>query len=118
MDLREFYSETGSDFEDVLRRLGTEERVSKFLLKLPADSNFALLESSLAAGKWEDAFRAVHSIKGICMNLSLTVLLEASVRLTENLRGGQSDENTMPLFEQLKKEYIKTMQMIAHAAQD
>ena len=91
MTLREFYEVTGGDYGDVMGRFVTEERVLRFVRKFPADGSFAALKSSLADGNAQEAFRAAHTIKGVCQNLSFSRLSDSSARLTEALRGGKGE---------------------------
>lgn len=108
MTLKKCYTEIGGDYEDVMRRFMDETRVNRFLRMFLGDQSFAHLCDSMQAGRYEDAFRAVHTIKGICMNLSLSALAECCAALTENLRSGQPDGATQPLFEQVQAEYART----------
>ena len=70
MNLQECYEALGGDFEDVLSRLRSEKLVQKFVLKFLNDKSFDLLCSSLEEENYEEAFRASHTIKGVCQNLS------------------------------------------------
>ena len=74
MTVKEVYSEVGGNYEDVISRLRTDERVARFLAKVASDGSFVLLEKSFSEKNTEEAFRAAHTIKGVCMNLSLTKL--------------------------------------------
>ena len=98
MNLKECYLTAGADYEDVMRRLMSEERVDRFLNMFLRDRSFEQLCLAMETQQYEEAFRAVHTIKGICMNLSLTALLDACIALTENLRPGKPDGQTGPLF--------------------
>ena len=109
MNLKECYTAAGADYEDVVRRFMREDRVDRFLTMFLRDQSYGLLCGAMEAENYEEAFRAVHTMKGICMNLSLCALLNSCVELTENLRGGAADENTPRLFEQVKQEYVRTV---------
>ena len=113
MTLQECYTEMGGDYADVQSRLRTDERIVKFLLKIPDDNNFELLETALKAKNTEEAFRAAHTLKGICLNLSLTKLFQSASALTEALRG-RSDygADLEPLFSALKEDYELTVNAI------
>lgn len=78
MTLQECYAALGGDYEDVLARLRSERLVRKFVLKYLDDPSFTLLCSSMEEKNYEEAFRAAHTIKGMCQNLSFTKLLESS----------------------------------------
>lgn len=61
---------------------------------------------------YDSAFRAVHTIKGISMNLSLTALQNSCIELTENLRSGKCDCNTEKYFQNTKEIYLETISVI------
>ncbi len=107
MNLQECYGALGGDYEDVLGRLRSEKLVQKFVLKFLNDKSFDLLCSSLEEGNYEEAFRASHTIKGVCQNLSFTRLYESSHELTEALRSGWSQE-AAGLTERVKADYEQT----------
>lgn len=53
----------------------------------------------------ETAFRAAHTLKGLCMNLGFDSLYEVSSALTENLRGRQLN-GWESLFEKVEQRYL------------
>lgn len=112
MNLKECYSAAGANYEDVMRRFVSEERVERFLKMFLRDQNFNILCSAMDKGDFDSAFQAVHTIKGICMNLSLSALLDSCVELTENLRSGKPNQNTELCFEKTKENYLKTIESI------
>lgn len=111
MTLQECYAALGGNYEEVRGRLPSDKFITKFILKFVDDKSYQLLLDSLAAENWEEAFRASHTIKGMCQNLGFTVLQESSSSLTEALRGGPSPE-AGPLAEQVKKDYERTVAAI------
>lgn len=111
MGLKECYQAMGADYEAVIGRLRSERIVQKFTLKFLQDPSYDLLIKSLAEGNGEEAFRAAHTIKGVCQNLSFTRLYASSSRLTEALRGGLSAD-AAPLAEQVTKDYQETIAAI------
>ncbi len=113
MTVQECYEAMGADYDDVISRLRTDERVTKFLLKILNDGSFQLLTDSLAAKNMEDAFRAAHTLKGVAMNLSLTALYHAAGPMTEALRGrSEYGAELEPLYTAVKQEYERTMTCI------
>lgn len=72
MTTAECYALIGADYTEVLRRMGNEDRVRRFLLKFAEEPSYGLLCRSVEAGDAKEAFRAAHSIKGVCLNLGLT----------------------------------------------
>ena len=89
MTIRECYGELGLDFDAVLSRLVNEKLVQKFALKFLDDPSFQNLKDALDSKDVETAFRAAHTLKGVCQNLSFTSLYEPSQTITEALRGGK-----------------------------
>lgn len=112
MDLRECYAALGGDYDEVMNRLPSEKLVRKFVLKFLADGSYDLLCRSFAEGNYEEAFRASHTIKGVCQNLSFTKLYESSHALTETLRGGQKGEGADELYARVREDYAETVQAI------
>lgn len=111
MTLKECYETLEGDYEDAVGRLFNEALVQKFLFKFLDDTSFDTLCKSLESDDYSEAFRASHTIKGICQNLSFTKLLDSSSQLTEILRPCQKCDVTQP-FEQLKKDYCQTVSAI------
>ena len=92
MTVKECYEQMGSDYEGVLGRLGSEAIVKRFALKFLQDPSFAQLKESLAKNDGEEAFRAAHTLKGVCLNLGFDELFEVSAELTEKLRERKPQE--------------------------
>ena len=113
MTVQECYAQMGGDYDDVTSRLRTDERIKKFLLKVADDKSFELLCSSLETRNIEEAFRAAHTLKGVCKNLSIDNLAYSASNLTEALRGRQDyGDDIDPLFKKVKKDYALTMACI------
>lgn len=109
MTLKECYAAMGSDYDEVLGRLRSERIVQKFALKFADDGSYALLQKSLAEKNYEEAFRAAHTIKGVCQNLAFTKLGASSSALAEALRGGKWSDGAAALVEQTAKDYEETV---------
>lgn len=107
MTLQECYAAMGGDYEDVLGRLRSERLIQKFVLKFLDDGSYDLLCRSLEEENYQEAFRAAHTIKGVCQNLSIRKLGDSSSRLTEALRSGWSPE-AGALVEQVHEDHRQT----------
>ena len=112
MNLEECYESMDSDYDDVIRRLGSETLVRKFVLKFLDDTSFQGLKEGLENQDEELAFRSAHTLKGVCMNLGFTKLFEVSSALTEELRDKEIKENCTEMFEAVEQEYIRTIEAI------
>lgn len=112
MTLQECYAAMGGDYNDAIGRLRSERLVQKFVLKFLEDGSFELLCRSMEAGDLSEAFRAAHTIKGVCANMAFSALLKSSSQLTELLRGGDMGDQAQELFQRVKVDYAKTAQAI------
>ena len=107
MTLQECYAALEGDYQGVLGRLTSERMVQKFVLKFLNDGSYDLLLRSMAEENWQEAFRAAHTIKGMCQNLDFTRLYRSSSQLSEALRNGFTPE-APALAEQVKEDYART----------
>ena len=80
----------GADTDNGLSRcMGNEAFYFKLIGKVIDDSNFKILEDSVAAKDLDKAFEAAHSLKGVLGNLALTPIYEPVCEVTELLRAKQ-----------------------------
>ena len=68
MTLKECYQAMDASYDEVISRLRSERMVQKFALKFLNDGSYQLLISSMEEGNCEEAFRAAHTIKGVCQD--------------------------------------------------
>ena len=107
MGLKECYTAIGGNYEEVLGRLSSEKLVKKFVVKFLSDGSYDLLQESMKNENYEEAFRAAHTIKGICQNLSFGKLYESSHAMAEELRAGRTAE-AAGLMGALETDYLQT----------
>lgn len=113
MTVKECYDAMGADYSEVEGRLRTEERIRKFVCKVPEDQSYALLCDSLKQRDMDEAFRAAHTIKGVCQNLALTKLGHSAAALSDRLRDRREyGEDVEELFAQVQKDYIEKVECI------
>ena len=109
--VKDCYIKFGGDFDEVLDRLRREQTVEKFVYKFLNDKSFNLFESSMGNKDYDEALRAVHTLKGICQNLSFTRLFESSSLVTKALK--ENDWNkAVDMMPQLSKDYRETIDVI------
>lgn len=111
MTLQECYEKLGGNYGEVSSRLPSEKFIQKYVLKFVEDKTMGMLETSWQNGDFDEAFRASHTIKGMCQNLSFTRLEKSSSALTEALRGGRSPEAD-GLYDRVKEDYELTAGVI------
>ena len=116
MTVQECYESMGSNFEDVLGRMGSEAMVKRFALKFPDDPSYGNLVKAVEEQNAEEAFRAAHTLKGICLNLGLDRLYKVSALLTEKLRGREFD-GYQEAYGEVQKEYRNTIDAIRNMAE-
>lgn len=111
MTIQECYAALGGDYEEVLGRLYSEALVRKFVGKFLSDQSFQLLDDSMKAGNYEEAFRAAHTLKGVSQNLSFTRLYQSSHEITEALRTKNYD-SAAQLLHRVEEDYALTSAVI------
>ena len=111
MNLKDCYLKFGGDFDEVLGRRRREQTVRKFVFKFLDDKSFSLFEASMVKKDYSEALRAVHTLKGICQNLSFTRLFESSSLVTNALK--ENDWNkAVDMMPKLSKDYYETINVI------
>ena len=106
MTIQECYKKMGADYEDVLKRLYSEGMIRKFARMFLDDDSYPKLERSL-----KEAFRAAHTLKGVCQNLGFTNLYQPTYELTEVLRAGTL-EGSKEWFDRVTEQYNITIDAI------
>lgn len=86
MNIEECYKLIGGDINDVLSRLPNVKFVERFLGKFLDDGSFDMLCTEMENGNRAEAFRAAHTLKGVCQNLGFGTLLSSAEKITELLR--------------------------------
>ena len=117
MDIKECYDRLGGSYENVLRRLRSAKLIERFVVKFLSDKNYELLCQSLENHDFETAFRAVHTLKGICLNLEFSRLYASSLKLTEALRSGE-EANLSRLLTAVTEDYFQTKTAILSLEQN
>ncbi|MCH5267964.1 MAG: Hpt domain-containing protein [Lachnospiraceae bacterium] len=112
MTVKECYEAMGGDYEDVKGRLLTDARVEKYLIKFKDANDIQKVVDSLEEQDYESAFRHVHNIKGLSLNLGLSKLRNSSDVLCEELRGGKPEGDISSLLDDMKKDFDATIAAI------
>lgn len=111
MTLKECYLKFDGDYDSIIGRLQREKLVEKFLFKFLDDKSFELFETAMENKNFDEALRAVHTLKGICQNLSFTRLYESSSQITNALK--ESDySKAADLAPQLSNDYYKIINVV------
>ena len=111
MNIKDCYIIFGGDFDEVLGRLRREQTVQKFVYKFLDDKSFHLFQAAMGNKDYEEALRAVHTLKGICQNLSFTRLSESSSLVTKALK--ENDWNkAVDMMPELSKDYYEIINVM------
>ena len=111
MTIQECYRTLGGSFEEVAGRIPSTDLIRRFLAKFPDDTSFSALSDAMRAGQPEEAFRAAHTLKGVCANMRFTALKNSASELTELLRL-ESDSvpaEAIPAMDRVTADYQTTV---------
>lgn len=90
----------GIDAESAVKRLmGKEHIFKKYLLRFLDDENYDNLLTALEENNLQEAFRAVHTLKGTASNVGVISVYEIADPLTEKLRMICRSETAMQTFD-------------------
>ena len=92
-----------------MERLGSEALIGHFALKFLQDKSYAQLQEGMVQKNAEKAFRAAHTLKGVCANLGFTSLYQVSSALTEQLRGKEEIRDCEELYKAVTEQYERTI---------
>ncbi len=114
MTIEMCYEEMGGNCQEVCMRIPSDTLIIKFVGSFLDDPSFATLRCAMDAGNLEEAFRAAHTLKGVCANLSFSKLQHSASQLTEVLRAAQDaiPEQAYALMEAVCRDYQDTTDVI------
>jgi HPt (histidine-containing phosphotransfer) domain-containing protein len=114
MTAKECYDAMGGDYSEILGRMGNDERVIRFLGKFLNDPSYEQLCVAMEIKNIPDAFRAAHTLKGVCKNLAITKLADSSSVLADLLRNRETyGEDIDPAFESVCQDYLQVKDCIS-----
>lgn len=113
MNIEECYHRLGGDYSQVLLRIPSGALVKKFLLKFLADGTYGELSGAMERADRDTAFRAAHTLKGVCANLGLEQLRSSASELTELLRAADTiPSEAAALMEHIREDYRQAVEII------
>lgn len=104
MTIKSLYEAVGGDYEDVVRRLISEEFAAGLAVRFLDDDEMEKLGAAMETRNIEEAFRAAHTLKGVALNLGFKNLGRSASELTEVLRKRTFD-GTEDLYKEVKADY-------------
>lgn len=117
MNLQDFFTVSGSSYEEIHNRISSDSLLKKFLRQFLEDTTFKSLEQAISKKEYKNVFFASHSLKGVCSNLGLSNLEKKLIVLLEYLRTNSENPNIdekycNDLFYQIKQDYEKVTSAI------
>ena len=108
MTLESLYKKIGGDYQEIFHRLRKEERIEKFVLLFLKDQSYQNFQDGLKEKEMEHAFRAVHTLKGVSLNLGFQQLFKISDQMTEALRASDMEKicQLLPEFEACYQQHV------------
>ncbi len=111
----------GIEVDEALERMMNNEAIYfKFLKKFIEDENFEQLQMCLSVKDYENAFRYVHTLKGLTGNLSINSIYRCTQELTEILRNRTNDDLTAEdvasideIVSKLEEAYNKVIEVVS-----
>ncbi len=95
--------------------MGKESLYYRFLKKFLDDENYVLLLEAAGQGDSGAAFRAAHTLKGVCGNLGMDRLFGAVSMAVEKLRAHQGEEIPRGFLDSEIQEITKAYEDVAQA---
>ena len=111
MTIVECYQQLGGNLENVKTRLPSDSLIKRFITKFLDDSSYSELCDALQKGQRDEAFRAAHTLKGVCANLGFDQLENSASALTELLRPKDIGipEEAVSMMKDVKHDYEMTV---------
>lgn len=120
-ELKNQLLEYGASVEETIGRfMGNAKLYEKFIFKFLDDKNFGKLKEHLDCGDYAEAFKDVHTLKGVTANLGLDPMRSSIVEINELLRNKTEaeidTEQIKVQMEELTKQYERCLEIIAKFA--
>ena len=111
MTIVECYQQLGGNLENVKTRWPSDSLIKRFIIKFLDDSSYSELCDALQKGQRDEAFRAAHTLKGVCANLGFDQLENSASALTELLRPKDIGipEEAVSMMKDVKHDYEMTV---------
>lgn len=107
MTVKECYEKIGGDYDEIVSRLGNEERVIRFSKKFFDTGDMENLEKCIDQNDGDNSFEYAHRLKGNSLNIGFTHFSKTVESLVEPLRCREiKDRGAIDvLFSVVKDEY-------------
>ncbi|WP_295092768.1 Hpt domain-containing protein [Ruminococcus sp.] len=104
MELKNFYNKIGENYDLLLSRLLSSERIEKYLTIFFDDNNICDLKMQILSNDIQSAINTAHTLKGVTATLGFDNLAAEICELHEALKNNEN-EQADELCRQVVKEY-------------
>ncbi len=113
MNLEECYKLMGGNLEDTIKRIDNVKLITTIVRSFPNDPSFNELKTAYENKDVDLAFRAAHTLKGICLNLGFDQLSKDVCEITEIFRSKTFD-GSEELYKKICDNYSLTISAISN----
>lgn len=111
MNIQECYQTIGGEYDNIFSRLKNDDKIERFLKLFLNENCYTDLEEALATENIEEAFRAAHTLKGVCQNMAFVKLYQSASVVTEYLRE-KNMVSAKTNFPAVQNDYMLTVKTI------
>lgn len=86
--LEVFYRRLGGDYQDVYYRLEDEKTILRFLKRFLEEESYRNFLERYEAHDEEEAYRYIHNLKGVCLNLGFGDLYQSCEQIINEFHAG------------------------------
>lgn len=105
MNVRECYKEISGDYDAVIDRLHTDEKVLKYLRKYAGTNLVDRMLEAFKEGDYKLVFELSHELKGMSANLELNRNNDTITKICNSVRGGIATADITGLMEKASAEH-------------
>ena len=102
--IEDLYKNINGNYKEALSRMQNDERIKKYLGFFVSDTSYQELNQAMNSSDIDSAFRAAHTLKGVCKNMAFTALGNIAEEITEYLRASNFAK-ALEIFPNVTKEY-------------
>ncbi len=102
--IKQLYQNIEGDYETAISRMQNDERIQKYLKFFLADESYMQLKNAIEMNDCDSAFRAAHTLKGVCQNMAFSSLSKVVEEITEELRA-KNFEKAVEIFPEVVEKY-------------
>lgn len=112
MNVRECYKEISGDYDAVIDRLHTDEKVLKYLRKYAGTNLVDRMLEAFDSEDYKQVFELSHELKGMSANLELKRNNSTITHICDSVRGGIKTIDITELMAKAKAEHEQLIKIV------